>query len=177
MARSDCSGLLCSVLASQVFQASNEQLTHSPIQQIQLLVIREELYGDSLFSDEMAAYEIFAHHNPARFDSAGEEIPRRRCDVHGLYVSEARGCVKHFLETCMEKGLREVKVVTGKGIHSEGGEAKLKPAILEFLKENCHSLAMLLVSPSVWQATLSQSLALCMGTHLACCTTTPNAVA
>ncbi|KLO08681.1 Smr-domain-containing protein [Schizopora paradoxa] len=100
----------------------------------QLIVIRKELHEESLLLDETAAAEIYAHHNPTRFDSVGFRISSSRCDVHGLYVAEAREYVKRFLETCIEKSLREVKVVTGKGIHSEGGEAKLKPAILEFLK-------------------------------------------
>lgn len=100
----------------------------------QLNFIRRELFAESKRLDALAATEIYAHYNRPRFDSEGNEIASRRCDVHGLYVAEAQDFVKRFLDACVEKVLRDVKIVTGKGIHSEGGEAKLRPAILGFLK-------------------------------------------
>ncbi len=101
---------------------------------MQLNFIRRELFAESKRLDALAATEIYAHYNRPRFDSEGNEITSRRCDVHGLYVAEAQDFVKRFLDACVEKVLRDVKIVTGKGIHSEGGEAKLRPAILGFLK-------------------------------------------
>ncbi len=42
--------------------------------------------------------------------------------------------MKRFLDASVEKALRDVRIITGKGIHSQGGQAKLRPAILKFLK-------------------------------------------
>ncbi|CAL4065923.1 unnamed protein product [Meganyctiphanes norvegica] len=51
-------------------------------------------------------------------------------DLHGMTVLEARKVTDQFLG--QYRG-HNVRVVTGRGLHSEGGVAKVKPAILGFL--------------------------------------------
>ncbi|EEB96977.1 hypothetical protein MPER_03795 [Moniliophthora perniciosa FA553] len=64
---------------------------------------------------------IFIENNK---DSAPGEI-----DLHGLYVKEAIEHTDRALEEAKMNGQREVKLIVGKGLHSTGGVAKLKPAI------------------------------------------------
>ncbi len=50
-------------------------------------------------------------------------------DLHNLVLDEALLRVKTFLDDAKSKGYRKVLVITGKGLHSQGGEAVLRPAI------------------------------------------------
>ncbi|MCQ2411368.1 MAG: Smr/MutS family protein [Sphaerochaetaceae bacterium] len=50
-------------------------------------------------------------------------------DLHEVTLEEAKRQTAEFLENCYAKGLRKVRIVTGKGIHSKNGEAVLKPVI------------------------------------------------
>ncbi len=50
-------------------------------------------------------------------------------DLHNFVLEEALLRVKTFLDDAQAKGYRKVLVITGKGIHSQGGEAVLRPAI------------------------------------------------
>ncbi|CAG9332864.1 unnamed protein product [Blepharisma stoltei] len=56
-------------------------------------------------------------------------------DLHGLRVKEAIELLEAFLHESQEDGLKRVEVVTGKGMHSTHGIAKIKPAVAEYLKE------------------------------------------
>ncbi|KAK0215953.1 hypothetical protein EDD85DRAFT_440476 [Armillaria nabsnona] len=50
-------------------------------------------------------------------------------DLHGLYVKEAITYTDAALKEAKLRGDSEIRLIVGKGIHSEGGEAKLGPAI------------------------------------------------
>ncbi|CAM9334928.1 unnamed protein product [Ectocarpus sp. 4 AP-2014] len=51
-------------------------------------------------------------------------------DLHGLYVAEATEATASFLHFQKKaKKFREVKVITGAGHHSQGHQAKIRPAI------------------------------------------------
>jgi len=107
----------------------------------QLNSIKGELSRESKRVDALAAEEIYAKHNP-RLDTEDGQGFYHICDLHGLYVPEARDYVKRFFETCaIGNQLRAVKIVTGKGNHSEGGVAKLKPAIKKYLDDRADLLS------------------------------------
>mmetsp|Transcript_30273 Transcript_30273/g.52495 ORF Transcript_30273/g.52495 Transcript_30273/m.52495 type:complete len:97 (+) Transcript_30273:3-293(+) len=56
-------------------------------------------------------------------------------DLHGLYVKEATQVTRDFLEKVKSTGrLSEVEIITGRGRHSEGHRAKIKPAIAALLE-------------------------------------------
>lgn len=56
-------------------------------------------------------------------------------DLHGLYVKEAAQVTGDFLEKVKSTGrLSEVEIITGRGRHSEGHRAKIKPAIAALLE-------------------------------------------
>ena len=50
-------------------------------------------------------------------------------DLHNYKLEESFVAVKAFLDQSKTRGLRKVLVITGKGIHSAGGEAVLRPAV------------------------------------------------
>ncbi|CAL4144508.1 unnamed protein product [Meganyctiphanes norvegica] len=53
-------------------------------------------------------------------------------DLHGMTVLEARNVTQQFLRR--NRGV-DVRVVTGRGLHSEGGRSKIRPVILKLLAE------------------------------------------
>lgn len=56
--------------------------------------------------------------------------PQVELDLHGLTVAEATVRVESFVQTAHAKGLKTLRLITGKGLHSEEGRAVL-PGITE----------------------------------------------
>ena len=54
-------------------------------------------------------------------------------DLHGCTSHEARTLVTEFLETSVHAGYTRVRIVVGKGIHSEGGVAVLPNTVKAIL--------------------------------------------
>ena len=54
-------------------------------------------------------------------------------DLHGCTSFEARTLVTEFLETSVHAGYERVRIVVGKGIHSEGGVAVLPDTVKAIL--------------------------------------------
>ena len=50
-------------------------------------------------------------------------------DLHGCTEAEAVRALRRFVRHCVEDGLSPVLIVTGKGVHSQGGVSVLKPAV------------------------------------------------
>lgn len=50
-------------------------------------------------------------------------------DLHNYRLEESFVAVRTFLDDAKAKGFRKVLIITGKGIHSVGGESVLKPAV------------------------------------------------
>lgn len=61
-------------------------------------------------------------------------LPQRDLDLHGLTGDSARARLSGFLSSAKHDGLIKVCVVTGKGLHSQGGNSVLKDVVLSFLK-------------------------------------------
>jgi len=60
-------------------------------------------------------------------------------DLHGLYVKEAMVYTDQSLVEARARGDKEIRLIVGKGIHSQNHAAKLKPAIEELMQK--HDLA------------------------------------
>ena len=60
-------------------------------------------------------------------DSASKIVPT--LDLHGLSVKEAIEETKAFLEMSQRGGIREVRIVYGKGLGSPGGQGVLRQVI------------------------------------------------
>jgi len=57
------------------------------------------------------------------------------CDLHGLTAREAEREARRFLESCQRKGLRWVRLIVGKGLHSKGGKGTLREHIVGALSQ------------------------------------------
>nr|GAT57624.1 predicted protein [Mycena chlorophos] len=77
--------------------------------------------------NEQAANWIFIENNK---DSQPGEV-----DLHGLYVREAIDRTDRAIEDAKRNGDRELRLIVGKGLHSQGHVAKLKPAIEELMQK------------------------------------------
>ena len=57
-------------------------------------------------------------------------------DLHEMLLDDALAATRSFLDSSFIKGLRKVRIITGKGIHSKNGEAVLRPAVTEVCKNH-----------------------------------------
>ena len=65
-------------------------------------------------------------------------------DFHGFSIDEANQKIKEIIETCHNKGISQIYIITGKGIHSKSSSnvyvsetySKLKNTIPDFLNNN-----------------------------------------
>ncbi|KAI6118282.1 hypothetical protein F5141DRAFT_1097547 [Pisolithus sp. B1] len=55
-------------------------------------------------------------------------------DLHGLYVKEAVMYAEDAIEKAQSRGDLEIRLLVGKGLHSDGQVAKIKPALEELMK-------------------------------------------
>lgn len=55
-------------------------------------------------------------------------------DLHNLYVKEAIAHAEKGIEKARKQGISEIRLIVGKGLHSERNEAKIKPALEDFMK-------------------------------------------
>ncbi|KIL60638.1 hypothetical protein M378DRAFT_167867 [Amanita muscaria Koide BX008] len=77
--------------------------------------------------NERAANFIFRHKNAHR--------PPTEIDLHGLFVKEASQKVEEAIQRCQQMKLDHLVIIVGKGLHSPGQRAKLKPAIVELVNK------------------------------------------
>ncbi|KAH8979140.1 hypothetical protein EDB92DRAFT_1905860 [Lactarius akahatsu] len=63
-------------------------------------------------------------------------------DLHGLHVAEAIQVSEYQLQTARSRGDQAVRFIVGKGLHSDAGGAKIRPALEDFLTKRglIHSL-------------------------------------
>uniref|UniRef100_A0A8C6LSB6 NEDD4 binding protein 2 n=1 Tax=Nothobranchius furzeri TaxID=105023 RepID=A0A8C6LSB6_NOTFU len=77
-----------------------------------------------------AAVQIFERVNSSL-------LPRNILDLHGLHVDEA---LEHLAQVLQDKtqGLcqPQLSVITGRGNHSQGGVARIRPAVIDYLTNN-----------------------------------------
>ena len=62
-------------------------------------------------------------------------------DLHGLTVEEARGSLVGFLNQCIRRGLRCVRIIHGKGLRSKNREPVLKRKVAGWLMQREEILA------------------------------------
>ncbi|KZV74401.1 DUF1771-domain-containing protein [Peniophora sp. CONT] len=56
-------------------------------------------------------------------------------DLHGLFVKEAVEFTDKAVVEARRRGDSEIQLIVGKGMHSLGGQAKIKPAIEELMRK------------------------------------------
>ncbi|CAJ1052124.1 NEDD4-binding protein 2 isoform X1 [Xyrichtys novacula] len=82
-------------------------------------------------ANHRAAVQIFQRVNSSL-------LPRNILDLHGLHVDEAIEHLAHVLQdksTEYEQGLckPQLSIITGRGNHSQGGVARIRPAVIDYL--------------------------------------------
>ena len=73
-----------------------------------------------------------------------KKIKRFKFDFHGYSIESANKKISEIIENCYKKGILEILIITGKGIHSQSSSnvylsedlSKLKHSIPEFIKNN-----------------------------------------
>lgn len=55
-------------------------------------------------------------------------------DLHSYLLEEAVKETQNFLSQSAKRGLKKVRIVTGKGLHSPNGEAVIRPAVITVIK-------------------------------------------
>lgn len=83
--------------------------------------------------NEKAALAYFALANPMY--NMTESTTLQVCDLHGLTIAEAIQKAKEHVRACRRLHLKETVLITGKGLHSQNGRARLKPALEQFCRE------------------------------------------
>ncbi|XP_019496375.1 PREDICTED: NEDD4-binding protein 2 isoform X3 [Hipposideros armiger] len=89
-------------------------------------------------ANHLAAMEIFEKVNASL-------LPQNVLDLHGLHVDEA---IEHLMAVLQQKteelkqdgGKPYLTVITGRGNHSQGGVARIKPAVIKYLTSHSFSV-------------------------------------
>ncbi|KAI8826633.1 DUF1771-domain-containing protein [Fimicolochytrium jonesii] len=115
-------------LRNSCYQSSQEAWRSGQKDQAKVWSIKGKEHDQQMrILNERAAAEAFAVNNRGRDLS---EI-----DLHGLSVDGAIGAVKQHLGKCRKNGVKKTVVITGRGLRSSNGVAKIKPAVEALLRE------------------------------------------
>ena len=57
-------------------------------------------------------------------------------DLHEMLLDDALAATRSFLDLSWSKGLRKVRIITGKGLHSKKGEAVLRPEVIDVCRRH-----------------------------------------
>lgn len=69
------------------------------------------------------------------FKANNEDSGPNEVDLHGLYTQEAIAKTEESIRAAQAKGMSELHVIVGKGIHSQDHVAKVKPAIEKLMRD------------------------------------------
>uniref|UniRef100_A0A672NLS8 Smr domain-containing protein n=1 Tax=Sinocyclocheilus grahami TaxID=75366 RepID=A0A672NLS8_SINGR len=98
------------------------------------------MHGDKMReANHRAAMQIFQRVNASL-------LPQNILDLHGLHVDEA---LHHLSQVLTDKNLEfsqglcppQLSIITGRGNRSQGGVARIRPAVLDYLKNHHYSFA------------------------------------
>ncbi|KAG0172869.1 hypothetical protein DFQ28_009873 [Apophysomyces sp. BC1034] len=98
--------------------------------------------GDGAEAKELSTQGHYHDNQMKHYNSQAAELvyaqknqnrPPTEIDLHGLFVHEASKKVEEALERCQRERHDHLVIIVGKGLHSPGNIAKLKPAILELV--------------------------------------------
>ncbi len=92
-----------------------------------------------LFDDNAVAEVAMERESASKEDTERRQMvasvqryppPQETLDLHGCTAQEAEDKTQRFVEEAGRRGIRTVRVITGKGLHSPGGKAVL-PDVIE----------------------------------------------
>ena len=101
----------------------------------------EELFLSALgevsinFRDNVPEETISRQAEPRRMKQLklGKIVPDASLDLHGFKRADVAAKLSHFLNNAHHRGDLTLLIITGKGLHSEGGEAILRDEVEHFL--------------------------------------------
>ncbi|KAG2048242.1 hypothetical protein BDR06DRAFT_783138 [Suillus hirtellus] len=103
------------------FKERNESRARNDQQRTKELTQKGEAHrANMMLLDKEASAKIFQENNQNR---------RNEVDLHGLYVAEAKTYFDTAVQGAWDRGERSIRVIVGKGNHSDNNIPKVKPAI------------------------------------------------
>ena len=80
-----------------------------------------------------------------------QNIKVKSFDLHGYSLDQANIEIQDFIETSYNKGISKIKIITGKGLHSDNEKDPyiskdfgiLKNSVPEFIKNNRNLMSMI----------------------------------
>ncbi|KAF8540362.1 Smr domain-containing protein [Trichophaea hybrida] len=94
----------------------------------------------------LAAEKIFATNNPTNpllTPKKQRTAGLKSVDLHGLLVAEALAKVEQHVAACREHGVLRTLIITGRGLHSQGGVARVRPEVEAWLRERSSEVRVL----------------------------------
>lgn len=82
---------------------------------------------------------MIKHHQGNKYERLAH--PQSTLDFHKAGIltrQEIKALTERFLERSSEEGLTKILIITGKGLHSQNGEAVIKPIVEKILSHNGH---------------------------------------
>ncbi|WVR08847.1 hypothetical protein IAU60_005905 [Kwoniella sp. DSM 27419] len=111
----------CFAASQQAYQAGDGARAHDLSVQG-----KEHQRRQDELDDEAGAW-IFNENNKAS--------PADTIDLHGLYVKEAIERTESAILAAQRSGQDELRIIVGKGIHSQNHKAKIKPAVEDMMRK------------------------------------------
>jgi len=62
--------------------------------------------------------------------------PQDELDLHGYKFEEAVTAATDFISSSFSRGLRKIRIITGKGLHSPGGKSIIRPEIVNAVRNH-----------------------------------------
>ena len=62
--------------------------------------------------------------------------PQDELDLHGYKFEESVPAATDFISSSYSKGLRKIRIITGKGLHSPGGKSIIRPEIVNAVRNH-----------------------------------------
>lgn len=73
--------------------------------------------------------------HPKKGQRENKQKPQTELDLHGYSGQEAKKEVQYFIESSFQRGLKVVRIITGRGVHSDIGKLVLPTVTQEKLNE------------------------------------------
>ncbi|KAG1751600.1 uncharacterized protein EDB91DRAFT_615110 [Suillus paluster] len=111
----------------EYFKQSKEAFTRNERRLAKQLSLMGEAHKDNMVRlDKEASTKIFQENN--------QKCKSNTVDLHGLYVPEALLRFDDAVQEVRDREGLSLRVIVGKGIHSDGKGPKIKPAIQDHAK-------------------------------------------
>ena len=90
--------------------------------------------------DQASAWIFNGEAGPSRIEhllttANNQQSPPGTIDLHGLYVKEAIERTESAIAAAQRSGQTEMRIIVGKGIHSQNHVAKIKPAVEDLMRK------------------------------------------